>query len=236
MMELRSLSEAGRDRFAEYLEELRNGSSKEVPLSELNVDPYSSRFAVSGQVDEERTFATRLEMAEYLDGVLTGIDRNALLVDAGIWDWLTVLWFDVVCSRTQGQRRVRENARYIVSSDRTDYYRHLIRCTWELHSLHGRHSRIFLASHPYILNDWTEQLASRQDIVSNRGMIEAIDTLYWDNTRQQPKTGATDRKRAGNLRRLITVLAQLDLTYDLHAMSAADITALLPREFDVWRR
>lgn len=236
MMELRCMTETGRNRFLEYLQNLRNGSSEETLGEQFNIDPFSTLVEPRIQLDADHTFSTRYEMGEYLNNTLSAIDRNVLLINLGIWDWLTVLWFDVICPETNGQRKVRETARYIVSKDRTDYYRQLILGAWELYSLHGPHSRLFLKCPPYIHNDWTEQLASRQDIVTNKGMIEAIDGLYWDNTRQQPKRGATDRNRAGNVRRFVMLMAQLDLTYDLHAMSVSEILKLLPREFDIWKK
>ena len=165
-----------------------------------------------------------------------GIDRNTLLVHHGIWDYLTLLWFDQFCPSNEGQRRIRENARYIVSPDRTDYYRHLVLCAWELYSLHGIYSRLFLECPPHIHNDWTEQLASRQDIITNKALIEVTDRLYWDGRRRGPKTGATDRHRLGNVRRLVRVIQQLDLTYDLYAISPDEISRLLPEEFDIWKR
>ncbi|HVT02104.1 MAG TPA: hypothetical protein VHL58_01875, partial [Thermoanaerobaculia bacterium] len=66
-------------------------------------------------------------------------------------------------------------------------------------------------------------------------LIEAVHLLYWDEARKRPKRGATTSSRAGNLRRLITVLQQLDFNYDLYGMRADEILALLPREFDTWK-
>jgi hypothetical protein len=47
-----------------------------------------------------------------------------------------------------------------------------------------------------------------------------------------PKRGVLTRTRPGNLRRLIAVIDQFDLTYDLYATSPDDILTLLPPEFD----
>jgi hypothetical protein len=38
------------------------------------------------------------------------------------------------------------------------------------------------------------------------------------------------------VRRLVAVIQQFDLTYDLYAMTADQILTLLPPEFDRWRR
>lgn len=75
-------------------------------------------------------------------------------------------------------------------------------------------------------------------MISNKALIEAVDKLYFDPEAEgvgQPKRGALTRTRAGNLRRLVAVIDQLDLTYDLYAMNNQQILELLPREFDRWK-
>jgi len=51
------------------------------------------------------------------------------------------------------------------------------------------------------------------------------------------KRGAADSKgkRPGSLRRLITVIDQFSLTYDLYGMNDDEILDLLPSEFERWR-
>jgi len=235
MKDLLCLTDSGRKIFAEYLQRIRSGGSESPPRDELSREPYSTAFSSAIQVDESTNFSSRIELGEYLHRTFQKSDRNTLLSNYGIWDWLALLWFDNICPLDQGIRKVRETARYILSRDRSDYYRHLILGSWDLYSLYGLYSRLFLNCPPYIHNDWTEQLASRQDIITNKGLIEAVDWLYWDDKRGRPKIGATDRKRQGNIRRLIMVIGQLDLTYDLHAMSADEILLLLPEEFDLWK-
>jgi hypothetical protein len=75
----------------------------------------------------------------------------------------------------------------------------------------------------------------RRDLLANRGLIEVVDRLYWNPDTSRPKRGAASDTQPGSLRRLIAVVQQLDLNYDLYGMSAQEIEALLPMEFDVWR-
>jgi hypothetical protein len=75
-------------------------------------------------------------------------------------------------------------------------------------------------------------------VITNCSLIEVVDTLYFDPESPgagRPKRGALTRSRAGNLRRLISVIQQFDLTYDLYAMTSAQILDLLPKEFERWR-
>lgn len=61
-----------------------------------------------------------------------------------------------------------------------------------------------------------------------------MDRLYYDFVRDKPKPGATSRRVPGNLRRLIDVINQFDVTYDVYSMDAAELAALLPSEFRRW--
>lgn len=75
-------------------------------------------------------------------------------------------------------------------------------------------------------------------VISNRSLIEAVDRLYFDPASEEggrPKRGALTRTRPGNVRRLVAVSDQFDLTYDMYAMSCQQILDLLPAEFDKWR-
>jgi hypothetical protein len=81
-----------------------------------------------------------------------------------------------------------------------------------------------------------EQLASQQVLVGLPSVVQVADRLYFDPRLRIVRPGATDRKRAGTIRRLITVCSQLDLTYDLASLDGEDLMALLPKEFNRWRK
>ena len=78
--------------------------------------------------------------------------------------------------------------------------------------------------------DVAEQLASRIEFVSNRGMVEVASRLYVDPATGTLKRGAGG-KGAGSPRRLADVINQFDLTWDLYGMSADGMLSLLPKEF-----
>ena len=100
--------------------------------------------------------------------------------------------------------------------------------------MHGERARLLL--HPAVHQHGTfiYDLSFHRDLITNRGLIAAIDLLYWNPRTKRPKRGATTTTRPGNLRRLIAVLQQLDLNYDLYGMRAAEILDLLPNEFAAW--
>jgi hypothetical protein len=80
------------------------------------------------------------------------------------------------------------------------------------------------------------EVVGRQDLIANPAVVGLTRSLYFDESRQNLKNNAVDSKAPpGSIRRLVAVLMQLDLTYDLHRMSEKDLFALLPqREFGPW--
>jgi hypothetical protein len=149
-------------------------------------------------------------------------------------------FFDQVCPASErGVREPGEIARHVLSDRSQKYYRHLLAGPYRLIQLHGDNARVFLYGPLPEHGDFSEQLASRMQIITNRSLISAIYQLYFDPTASaagRPKRGALTRSRPGNLRRLIAVIQQFDLTYDMYAMTASQILDLLPpKEFSRWR-
>ena len=78
--------------------------------------------------------------------------------------------------------------------------------------------------------DVVEQLASRQEVVTNPGILELATKLYVDSATQRIKRGAGG-KSGGSARRLYDVIEQFDLTWDLYASSGDELAAVMPKEF-----
>jgi hypothetical protein len=236
MISLRCLSNDGIDRFREYIQAVKENPY--APRPDLNIEPYSDEFQPRMEIHETKIFSTRLELAEYLKNSFeeSGIERNVLIGKNDLWSWLAYLWFDQLCPVKNGIRKVRETAKYICSSHYTDYYRHLVAAPYIIYELHGSNSKLFLHNPLYEHNDFIEQFASKQYIISNKNLIEVAHRLYWDEVTKQPKTSAQSKKRSGNHIRLKKVFDQLELTYDIYSMTGDEIIDILPEEFNDWKR
>lgn len=236
-MNLGQMSEAGLDRFSEYLAGARGGEPLEPPRSLLS-DPESSLvFSEEIEVDPNRVFGSRFECAEYLNEALAdlppGGDR-----DVGMWAWLSLLYFEQLCpANGNGQRRIGETARYIPSPNAFQrFYRHLLLGPFLVYRAHRECpdvARAVLANPVNAPGDIVEQLASRQELVSNPTVMRVATKLYV-NSKGSLKRGAGG-KGPGSPRRLVDIVNQFDLTYDLYAMAGDDLIELLPREFDQFR-
>ena len=231
------LTDRGMELFRNYILDVKQDPQKKPPIDRLSHRPWSTEFPPPIEVGTPPG-TTRMQLGKYLVELFEayGVDRKDILNNPGIWSWLALLWFDSLCPvKSDGSRKILETSKYVCSSDYTDYYRHLVAASWDIYYLHRENSRLFLWTPLYIHNDFIEQLASRQNIITNKALIEVFDRLYWDLRADRPKSGAQSRDRSGNFRRLQSFIKQVELTYDLHAMSADEILALFPVEYDAWK-
>ncbi len=238
MASIRILNEKGIELFRDYIIRIKVNPKEPPPIDKLSGNAWSSEFLPHIEV-ENLTASTRMELGEYLMDIFenNNVERKEILNNPGMWSWLTLLWFDTLCPiESTGARKVREAARYICSSHYTDYYRHLLAASWDIYYLHRGNARLFLSTPLNIHSDFIEQFASRQNVITNRALIEVFDLLYWDEKSNHPKSGSQSRSRPGNFRRLLrSFVQQIERTYDLYAMSVKDIVGLLPSEYDYWK-
>ncbi len=237
MAVVRKLTEVGINSFTEYLKRLAAGEAVDPPVH-LLTDLESSE-ALIGTADVERvTLDTRLVAAKYLRQQLTTLDKSEVDNNVGLWTWLSLFFIDQVCpSSGRGDRKPGEFVRHVLSQHAQKYYRHLLAGPYRLLQAYDELARVFLYNPISEHGDFSEQLASRMQIITNRSLIEVVDRLYYDvsSPSGRPKRGATTRTRPGNLRRLVAVHQQFDLTYDMYAMTVDQILDLLPSEFDRWK-
>ena len=238
-MILRRFNHKGIRQFEVLLESLRNGISVDTPLDFLNTDETSESIQLSDEF-EVKLYDTRLELARFVDNLLTNAEIEDEMADIGLWSWLGAVFLDSTCpADSEGIRKPGKDYRHIPSSNWRDFYRHLIRGPVRILRLFEDNSdaaAIVLCQKPQSPGDFVEQLASRQERITNPAIIETANRLYFDCKTGKPKRGASPTwRKPGTLRRFGDVLDQLDLTYDLYSMSTDDLIALLPDEFSTYQ-
>jgi hypothetical protein len=235
---LRRLNETGISQFAEYL---REGATAAQPL-QLLTDPDTSEPLAVTIALVQRDYPNRYEFGRDLAMRLSALEPATISNDRGLWTWLALYLFDKLCPPgADGKRKLDKHYRYILSSDYRHYYRHLVRTPWQLCRDHGPNSRFLLlatndAEHPLRRHgDIIEQLGGTQSIIRSRPIIAEASRLYSDPLSGRPKKGVAG-KGAGSVRRFARVLRQLDLTFDPELMPLGGLSAVLPVEFDAWKK
>jgi hypothetical protein len=182
----------------------------------------------------------RPHFAQHLDQALDGIYDDSLQDDIHLWSWLSLYFFDQVCPvEENGLRKPGRDYRHILEPGYPNGHRHLLAGTYLVFSVYGLEehlSRLLLWTPLHLESKFHHELAVRQTLITNKGILEAADKMYFKESEGHPKKEALMKKKApGTLQRYIDVIQQLDLTYDLYSMSGAEILALLPPEFDKWK-
>jgi hypothetical protein len=236
--DLRRLNETGMAQFAEYLNE---GAIGPQPLHLLSHPDTSEPLSVSIRL-LQRNYSNRYEFGRDLTMQLGSLDPAKISNDRGLWTWLALYLFDQLCPPgPDGKRKLDKQYRYILSSDYRHYYRHLVRTPWQLNRDHGPNSRFLLlatneGADPLRRHgDILEQLGGTQSIIRSRPIITEASCLHSDPLSGRPRKGAAG-KGGGSIRRFARVLRQLDLTFDPEFMPPGGLSAILPVEFDGWKK
>jgi hypothetical protein len=234
-MKVRRLTLAGLQRLNSFLDSLTTAVPDSVPTSILTDSETSE--PLEGDVEIEcREFETRFEFSQYLDSRLTDTALSDISRDIGLWAWLALHYVEQLCpTDATGRRRPGERARWVADVNNfRKYYRHLVAGPYRVYRAHRddpSRVRAMLAGPVDQPGEIFEQLASHQELVTNKGAMAVVTALYLNPKTGRTKRGAAGRGR-GSARRLVDVFNQYELTWDLYAMSTPEMLDLLPREFD----
>jgi len=232
--QIRRLNKDGIAAFASYLEIMRKGGTDPAPF-QLLTDPAFSEELEENVTVERQVFKDPFERGSYLATTLNSFDRRQIAYDFRLWSWLALYFLDDLCAaNAAGKREVLEDALYILGEtfNHQRYYRHLLRTPWLAVADNGENGRILLINKlGGKRSEISEQLASRQGVFGNGTVIAGAYKLYYDAGAKTFKKGAGG-KAGGSVRRLVTFIRQIDLTYDLRDCTPDQFLSLLPSEFD----
>jgi hypothetical protein len=235
---LRVFNETGIDAFQQYLANLRKNPAT-APPEYLLTDPETS-YDIDTTISIERyPFNNRLELARYLDDILSPLAIDDPETDRKLWSWLSLFFFDQVCPiEKTGLRKPGRDYRHILEPGYPYGHRHLLAGAYLVYTVYGlgdKLSRLLLWTPLHVESQSHHQLAVRQTLITNRGVLEAAHLMYFNESGNRPKRGVLGNKKTpGTLLRFIDVVQQLDMTYDLYSMSGREILKLLPPEFNRW--
>ncbi|MBW0176667.1 hypothetical protein [Sediminibacterium sp.] len=233
---IRIFNDDGLSEFERIVGEIRNNNLNVIPET-LLFDPQLSDLLEPIINIEKVDFKNKNQLVPYLVNQLNLKNHKHLYFDKGLWTWLSAFYFDNICPvDANGKRKINEAAFYILKDPKnyTKYYRHLLAYPSRLYSELGESSRIFLIGTFQKRGEITEQFGAYQEIALNKGILDAANIMYWDETTSSLKRGAAG-KGGGSARRMVRIIRQYQMTYDLNSMSGNEIVSLLPSEFSRWK-
>jgi len=234
-MRVRRLTEAGITTFAGWLETLKAGGQLQAPTALLEDSLNTEAIAAEVEV-ESRSFANRFEAAEYLYMRFSTSGLSDVEGDRGLWAWLSLFYFDTVCPIGKGGvRKPGALPRHVPEPGNwRRYYRHLLAGPYRIYRAHRDDPKRAMGLLCQPLNtpgDVVEQIASRQELVTNRGIMALATRLYVDPITQKQKRRAGAKGGGSALRLASDVIEQFDLTWDLYAATVDELVAVMPQEF-----
>jgi hypothetical protein len=233
-MRLRRFNTAGIQAFEDFLATCREQPDTPLPLSLLEDEACTEAVTPTIEV-EPMPFLVRSEAAHYFSGKLSALPEEEVRLDAGLWTWLSLFYFDQVCPPVDGKRTVKNSYYYVYQPmNARHFYRHLIFIGWSVQQLAPTYSRLFLMQPLSSLDKFTTEIMKRLFLTRVPCMFEVLDKLYWDENRERPRRGLVGSSKVapGDVtHRLPVRIRQLERTYDLQSLNAEQLIELLGREF-----
>jgi len=227
------LKENGIGLFINYLDSLRTDTPEQFPDSILTDSQFLEEI---GDYDKDLysiDLSDKFEAARFLNDIVEKINLDNAEKDRGFWTWYSALLFNDLQPRSESGLFVpREIYTMVCFPDKwTRYYRHYLASIWRVWNAHKERpedARFLLSGPVNVPGELFGQVVSRQERFTRKGLMSAFTKLFWDEETNSRKRGAGGS--AG--RRIMDVLAQLEVNWDISGMAAEDILELLPPEFD----
>ncbi len=114
---------------------------------------------------------------------------------------------------------------------------HLLATPFYFYRQHGEETKMLLTGPIGSKKELTFQIIERQQFSRSHEFIKLVNRLYSDShgeTKSGVMTFSRQSGKPGDFFRLVAVIQQLELTYDIFNMSCEKMIELLPPEFDKW--
>ena len=223
LLELREQPDTDRQQLREQVHDL------------LFKKPFSHPFDKGANVRlERRGFRTRREAGAYLSEHLDSV-RHLVMGDAGVWSWLGMFYFPEIVRMKDGHVQLHADESSLFLGDRSAQrrYRHYLWSAWRLYEQHGESVAYMLDQPLTDSGDIARAVFDYPRVFTSAGVIQLILHLYTHGGRTKRRFSARQGE-PGSVRRLLAVLEQLALTYDVYGMEPEALLDVLPDDFRAW--
>lgn len=249
-MKLRRLTDEGVTSFREFLAEARAGEVRPpvVPTLLLTLSGASEEIPDAPELEPLPSGTSGYELARYLNEQFANLARRDSSViegadgfgDGGFWAAVALFYFDLISpSYGAGREKPKADNCYIPESATAvgagvRYFRHRMAGPYRLYRLYGPLSEPLLLSAADTHSTLYMKITDSGFFTETRCVMEAVNALYFDARKHRLKRDWNADDKPGALPRLLSVVNQLDLTYDLLGLSGEALIEQLPEEFTEW--
>ena len=201
-------------------------------------------------LDKAKTFDNRFELGKYFYNLLHQTISDKELNGQGMWEWLTLYYFDSVFS-TQGKWILNRYDHYIYmpSKKERDTYnmpvspqwsettgtgdRHCVRGSYIAYESFPNEAEIILnaSSGPAFRGEAAEQLLARRWIKDYDIVNKVFKKVFLMPDGTMKKGWSNTKGAAGSLRRYIAVVDSIMYEHNLNKMKDSDVIRELGKEF-----
>lgn len=238
-MIIRRFNQRGLDAFREYLRQAKLDAKAKMPVPPVPLE------LLQGDATSEPTgyvlpslpevFATKMELANFVDQVFPRNKYDDVRIDVAMWTWLAAWMFDQI---TNGRKKFKEERAYVAGLGYREFYRHLILGPYFIY-FNAKEDlsrvQVLLYDDPTTMNEVMVQFGSYQTLMQNKGLQAVVQRLYYDPEKGRIKRGAGG-KEEGTPRRLMDLLCQLELNFDLQSVSDSRLWEMVTQEFAKFKR
>ncbi|MFN4242506.1 MAG: hypothetical protein ACK4PI_04630 [Tepidisphaerales bacterium] len=237
-MKLRRFNQQGMKQFVELIERGRAEGLSSVPFEWLEAPPLTEPLRPAIEAERPTGFDSKLQYVEWLDGAARRSGTTVPKEDDGFWAWLTLWLFDLLCPpNAAGVRKLKETIRYIPNVKSLAYKRHSLTGPYFVYDSYRDRLETaqILLSGKFDELDRLYRLTYENDVVGIPCVLDVLTELYFDRQAKSLKRNFGS-EQPGNVRRLFKFFDRLMWTYDLDSLTKEGVLAMLPREFDRWKK
>lgn len=223
----------GIEEFTSILDGIRqNGGCGEIPKHILTDPRFVEPIRPVREI-KHKVSTNKFVIIPQICDSLRGLSVNALDKDHGMWTWLAAFFFDSICPiQKNGIRKMLDINNYVSSSKRATRHKLSYACM--------RYMEVPTTNDMYLEKNFPNmseallQTGSHNRTMYSKNIQELIMLLFFDKKTMTLKKGVSD-KNGPVIRRLITVVKQLDVSYNVEVLSPRELAKLLPVEFDPYK-
>ncbi len=243
-MRISKLNAQGLKSFRDFIQEARGGAALPVPSTLLTLALTTEELAEPPELENLPNTLTNYQFARYLTERLADqpahiVEGTSGMGDQGFWAAIALYYFDLLTpGYSSGRAKPRAVNCYIpeTESDMAGmrFFRHRVAGPYRLFKLYDELSEPFLLSPPGEQSGLYTTLTDSAFYTETRCLVEAVNLLYFDPRTKRLRKNYNSKDQPGSLPRLLAVVDQLDLTYDLLGIDGKALLKCLPDEFSEW--
>lgn len=190
---------------------------------------------------KERAFANRREAGQYLAEQLEPLGPGVVERPC-LWSWLGMFYLERMAQDPTRRTSEYPETAYLIDPKNhgsRDRSHHRLLMAYEVWTQWGEAAWLLLDEPANAMGQFTARAVGFPELFRSKDVVRLMHTLYADRSAGGLRRGALGSSRAtappGSLPRLIDVLNQLSMTYDVYGMTEDQLLPLLPPEFDPFR-